>query len=93
MVPNCAKCFIQTVRHLLCNVSKNVTQVVRSFFTLPKKCPYSEFLWPVFPHIRAGYGDILSKSLYSVRIQKNMGQKNSEYGRFLCSVIFDLNRI
>ena len=33
-----------------------------TFFTehLRKKCPYSEFFWSVFPHIRTKYGDIRS---------------------------------
>ena len=34
----------------------------------------------VFSHIRTEYGDLLRKSPYSVWIQENVDQKNSEYG-------------
>ena len=33
------------------------------------------YFWSVFSCIRIEYGDLLRKSLYSVRIQENMGQK------------------
>ena len=36
--------------------------------------------WSVFSHIRTEYGDLLRKSPYSVWIQENVDQKNSEYG-------------
>ena len=43
-------------------------------FTLGEKCPNTEsFL--VFSRIHAEYGDLLQKSLYSVQMQENMGQK------------------
>ena len=35
--------------------------------------------WSVFSHIRTEYGDLLRKSPYSVWIQENVDQKNSEY--------------
>ena len=38
-----------------------------------KRCPYSEFFWFVFSHIRAEYGI----SLYSVQMRDNTDQKNS----------------
>ena len=37
---------------------------------LRKKCPYSEFFWSVFSRIWTEYGEILSISLYSVRMGK-----------------------
>ena len=54
-------------------------------YTLREKCPYSEFLWSVFSRIRTEYGEILHISSYSVRIQENADQKNSEYRDFLRS--------
>ena len=45
---------------------------------LNKKCPYSEFFWSTFFRIRTEYGNLLHKSLYSVRMRKNTDQKNSE---------------
>ena len=45
---------------------------------LRKKCPYSEFFWSSFFRIRTEYGNLLHKSLYSVRMRKNTDQKNSE---------------
>ena len=49
------------------------------------KCPYSEFLWSVFSRIRTEYGEILRISPYSVQMQENTDQKNSECGHFsLC---------
>ena len=47
-----------------------------------KKCPYLEFSWSVFSHIRTEYGE----TLHSVQMRENMGQKNSEYGHFSRSV-------
>ena len=40
--------------------------------TLRKKCPYSELFWSASP--------------YSVRMQENADQNNSEYGHFSRSV-------
>ena len=51
-------------------------------YTLRKKCPYSEFFWYVFFHIRAENGEILRISPYSVRMWKNADQKNSENEHF-----------
>ena len=42
-----------------------------------EKCPYSELIWSAF-------------SLYSVRMQENTDQDNSEYEDFLPSVNFSL---
>ena len=39
----------------------------------------------IFSHIWTKYGEILRISPYSVRMWKNMDQKNSEYGNFLRS--------
>ena len=51
-----------------------------------KSCPYSEFFWSVFSGIWTEYGDLRSKSPYSVQMRENADQKNSEYGHFLRSV-------
>ena len=49
--------------------------------TLLIKCPYSEFFWSVFSHIRTGHAP------YSVWMRENTDQKNSEYGHFLRSAV------
>ena len=54
-----------------------------------KKCPYSEFFWSVFSSILTEYGDLRSKSSYSVQMRKNTDQKDSEYGRFSRSGYYD----
>ena len=41
--------------------------------------------WSVFSSIRTEYGEILRISPYSVGMQENMDQKNSQYGQFLRS--------
>ena len=53
-------------------------------FILCKKCPYSEFCWSVFSHIRTKYGEILSiyLDLHSARMRENTNQKNSKYRHF-----------
>ena len=53
---------------------------------LRRKCPYSELFWSVFSRIRTEYGELRSISPYSVPMQENTDQNNSEYGYFLCSV-------
>ena len=40
-----------------------------------KSAQIRSFFWSVFSHIRTKYGDLLRKSLYSVRIQKNVELK------------------
>ena len=52
---------------------------------LRKKCPYSELFWSTFSRIRTEYGEILRISPYSVRMQENADQNNSEYEHFLRS--------
>ena len=49
---------------------------------IPAFRPYSEFFWSVFSRIRTEYGEIRSKSPYSVRMRENTDQKNPEYGHF-----------
>ena len=51
-----------------------------------EKFPYLEILWSVFSRIWTEYRDLLSKSLYSIRLQEKTNQKNSEYGNISCSV-------
>ena len=64
--------------------SKNIRQ------TLHEKYPYSRLFWSVFFHIWTEYGEMRSKSPYSVRLWENTVKNNSEYGHFLrrqnCSV-------
>ena len=57
-----------------------------TWLTLREKCPYSELFWSTFSRIRTEYGEILRISPYSVRMQENADQNNSEYGHFLRSV-------
>ena len=65
-----------------CNcISDNVALYVISY-KLCGKCPYLEFFWSVFSCIRTEYGDIRSESRYSVRMQGNTVQENTEYGHF-----------
>ena len=62
-----------------------------SLFALCEKWPYSELLWSVSSRIRHEYGEILREILrispFSVRMQKNTYQNNSEYRRFSRSVV------
>ena len=57
--------------------------------SLRKKCPYSEFFWSLFSHIRTDYGEILRISPYSVLMRENTDQKNSVFGHFSCSALDD----
>ena len=54
--------------------------------TLREKRPYSELFWCAFSRIRTEYEEIPSISPYSVRMQGNADQNNSEYGGFSRSV-------
>ena len=54
-------------------ITKYCVKSVRSFF------------WSLFSCIRSEHGDLLRKSLYSVRIQEDADQKNSAFGHFLRS--------
>ena len=47
--------------------------------TLSEKCPNAEFFWSVFSCI---HSDLLGKSPYSVRLQRNTDQKSSVFGHF-----------
>ena len=42
---------------------------------LRKKCPYSEFFWPIFSFFRTEYGDILNISPYSARMRENRSRE------------------
>ena len=57
--------------------------------SLRVKCPHLEFFWSVFSSIRAEYREIIPISPYSVRMQGNTDQKNSEYGHFSSSEYFN----
>ena len=45
-------------------------------------CPYSELFWPAFSRIWTEFGEILRIFPYSVQMQENVDQNNSEYGLF-----------
>ena len=57
---------------------KNINTVKAVRQTLREERPYSEFFWSVFSRIRIEHGEIRSTSLYSVQMQGNTDQKNSE---------------
>ena len=63
-----------------------IVQDLYNWFTVwhsqHEKCPHSVFFWSVFSRIPTEYWEIRSISPYSVRMQENMDQKNSEYGHF-----------
>ena len=50
--------------------------------SLREKCPYSEFLWSLFFHIRTEYGEILRIFPYSVRMQENADQETPNTDTF-----------
>ena len=64
----------------------------KPFIRLPlrKRCPYSEIFWSAFSGTWTEYGEIRSISLYSVRMQENADQNDSEYGHFSRSVFIHL---
>ena len=67
-------------------LSTNQSSLASAYFqkfilTLRKKCPYSELFWPPFSHIWNAFLRIRI-SPYSVQIQDNEDQNNSEYGHF-----------
>ena len=61
------------------------SQYQSKFFILREKCLYSEF-GSVFSRIQTEYGEVLRICSYSVRMQENTDQKNSEYGHYSSSV-------
>ena len=52
-------------------------------YSLREKCPYSDFFWFTFSHIRT-----LPISSYSVRMPGNTDQNNSEYGHLFTQWFF-----
>ena len=59
--------------------------------SLREKCPYLELLWSAFSPIRNDYGEILRIlriSPYSVRMQENADQNNSENTDTFYVVVF-----
>ena len=61
-------------------------------YSLCEKCPIWSFFWYVFSHIWAEYGDLRSKSPYSVQMRENTDQKNSALGHF-SRIDFDIEEI
>ena len=53
--------------------------------TLRKKCPYSEMLWSAFSRIQIKYGNLRSKSPYSVEMRDFLPT-------FMESIVFDDER-
>ena len=55
---------------------------------LHKRCLYLEFVWPIFSFIWSEYGDLLSKSPYSVQTWEKVGYKNygPPIGQLLCII-------
>ena len=49
---------------------------------LRKKCPYSEFFWSVYSHIRSEYGDLRSKYPYSLQMRKIRTRKTPNTDTF-----------
>ena len=76
--------------HLISKMRYRIHQIFSDISAfLCEKCPYPELFWFVFSRIRTEYGEILRISPYSVQMQENMDQNNSEYGHFLRSVVSD----
>ena len=50
-----------------------------------EKLSVQSFFCSAFSRIWTEYGDLLSKFLYSVKMQENTNQKNSASGQFSCS--------
>ena len=75
-------------------VIRNITSIaINTTATLPplhKNCPHSEFFWSAFSRFRTEYGETIRISPYSVRIQKNADQNNSEHGQFTRSTLLFL---
>ena len=82
----CITCNTANIINIFLLYSNKVWEDGAVKITLHEKCPYSELFWPVFSRIRTECVEIQSIFPYSVRMQENAGQNNSEYGHFLCSV-------
>ena len=58
-------------------------------FTLRENCQYSELFWFAFSSIRTECGEILRISPYSVQIQENTDQNNSDKDNFYAVLTHD----
>ena len=56
--------------------------------TLREKCPYSEFFWSVFSHIRTEYGDLLH-----VRTCAYQGTRNFNFSENFACVLYEWSLI
>ena len=65
--------------------SKKETQTAKIVSVLGFSAYSVRVFWSVFFRIRTEYKDVLCKSPYSVQMQEDVDQKNSEYGHFLLS--------
>ena len=61
-------------------ITNEATLKLRWKKALREKCPYLELFWSSFFRIWTQYEEVRLISPYSVRIQENTDQKNSEYG-------------
>ena len=69
----------------------NQSSVISKFNEEPplrKKRPYSEFFWSVHSLIQTEYGDLQSKSPYSIWMREKTDQKSSEYGNTSRSALY-----
>ena len=55
-----------------------------------KSVQIRNYFWSLFSCTRTEYGDLRSRSLYSVRIQENADQKYSVFGHFLRSGLLSI---
>ena len=87
---HCGKCVVYLIMGFSDNKHKIAVQATKNWkafnkkesvlfiesYTLREKCPYLVIFWSVFLGICIEYDDLQSKSLYSVRMQENVDQKN-----------------
>ena len=78
--------FLSRILSIYCS-SKTLLQ------SLSKKCPYAEFLWSAFSCIRTKYGNLRSKSPYSVRMRENTDQKKLRIRTLLTQCTFTQMRL
>ena len=72
------KNIIQTIQNILIfetDKSDSKFSWANARWKCVKSVQTRSFFWPVFSSIRTEYGKLRSKSLYSVRIQENKGEK------------------
>ena len=63
------------IKHKCYKISFGQNKRYKKHVHCVKSVQIRSYFWPVFSCIRTEYGDLRSKSLYSVRIQENTDQK------------------